>query len=148
MRRPASSPTSCAFASFAALLVLGGCGNPQVKPEDRPPSATADGSLTVVGWSLREQAPLGVQGVVKAEGDREVGAFDSHLDPAQGKTFDHLAAGHYRIEVTRRYAADHALAATSAEEVDIQPGEHVRRELIVDDTQGVSEGAGSSEVKH
>jgi hypothetical protein len=139
-RRSKKQDLANAFASLAALLALGGCGNPQIKPEDRPPTATADGSLTVVGWSLRDQAPLPVRGALKAEGERDVATFDTRSDAASGKTFEHLAAGHYRIEVTQRYASDRSIAASGLVEVDIQPGEHVRREVVIDDRDPGAEG--------
>lgn len=130
-----SRPVARKLAALAlALLGAAGCSGGQVRPAGGDaPSVAADGALTIVGWSQRDQGPLGVVGVLRGEGGREVGAFDTRVDPARGKTFDQLAAGHYRIEITQRIAGGRAVAAAAAEELDVQPGQKVRREVVVDD---------------
>lgn len=133
MSRRLSNTRVTAFSIVAALALVAGCGSTPVKSQGPDTAATADGALTVVGWSLRDQTALGVQGVLRAEGGREVAPFDTRIDPARGKTFEHLAAGHYRIEVTHRAAGDRVIAAAAAEELDIQPGQTLRHEIAVDD---------------
>jgi hypothetical protein len=122
---------SCILSlSLVGSLFLGGCSSAPPAPSAE---AAAGTSLTVVGWSLRDQAPLPVRGVIRAEGAPEI-PFDTKSAPA-GKTFTNIAPGRYRVEVSQRYAGDKLVPVSGIERADVKPGESVRCEVVVDDRE-------------
>jgi len=125
-----------ALSSFALLfsvsvsLLASGCSSAPARDPSR--DTIAGTGLTVVGWSLRDQAPIPVRGVVR-QGGETVLQFDTQAQPA-GKTFS-IPPGSYQVEVTHRLAGDRIVAASGLERADIRPGENVRCEVVVDDRE-------------
>jgi len=116
------------FASLVLLLSTA-CSSPQVAPRD----TSEAGGITVVGWSVKQQAPVAVRGVVRGESGAVVGEFDTRPDPVAGKTIDRLPAGTYRIEVTERFGSSGFVPAQGAQKISLEPGERARREVAVED---------------
>ena len=112
------------LAGLALAILSMGCSSSPATPAE-----TATGTLVVVGLSLRDQAPLPVKGVLHGDVDTP---FDTRRSPA-GQTFENLPAGHYRIEITHRYAGDREVAASVRESADVRRGQSTRCEVVVDD---------------
>jgi hypothetical protein len=100
---------------------------PPAPPRDAAAAGTA---VTIVGWSLRDQAPIAVRGEVR-EGQRTILSFDTQ-DAAAGKTFT-IAPGSYQVEVSRLYQKDRLVPAMGIQRFDVRPGETVRCEVIVEE---------------
>jgi hypothetical protein len=119
------------FALTILALALLGCSSP---PRAEAPERASGAAVVVVGWSLRDQAPIPVRGLVR-QGRTEVQAFDTRGTP-DGKTLSLPSAGSYEVEVTHRYAGAREIASTGLERIDVRPGETVRCEVVVDDREG------------
>jgi len=131
-------------SSFALVLAaaIAGCSSappPAAEGGATPSSETTKVAaapatgVTVVGWSLRDQAPVPVKGVLR-QGGRQVAEFDTKARP-DGTTVS-VAPGPYEIEITQRYVGDRLVAASGLERVDARGSEIVRCEVVVDDRDG------------
>ncbi|MEZ0227311.1 MAG: hypothetical protein ACAI25_01695 [Planctomycetota bacterium] len=122
------------LASLVTLFVSG-CSS---TPPEAPPRETATGTgITVIGWSLKDQVPVPVQGVLR-QGGQEVARFDTKARP--DNTMVPVAPGPYEIQVTHRIAGERAIPASGLERVDARAGEIVRCEVVIDDREGGDTG--------
>ncbi len=128
------------FALVIAAAIAGCSSSPAPTEGGATPSAETTKvaaapatGVTVVGWSLRDQAPVPVKGVLR-QGGRQVAEFDTKARP-DGTTVS-VAPGPYEIEVTHRYVGDRLVAASGLERVDARSSEIVRCEVVVDDRDG------------
>ena len=126
------------FAFFlVAATALAGCSSVPASTTSRDtPSA-----ITIVGWSLTDQAPVPVRGTVR-QGPETVLRFDTQAQPG-GKTYT-IAPGAYQVEVTQRLVGDRVVLASGLERVDVRPGERVKCQVVVDDRDGSGPVPGES----
>jgi hypothetical protein len=114
---------------IVAATALAGCASAPTPTTSRDtPSA-----ITIVGWSITDQAPIPVRGAV-LQGPQTVLRFDTQAQP-EGKTYS-IAPGAYQVEVTQRLAGDRVILASGLERVDVRPGETVKCQVVVDDRDG------------
>ena len=124
-------PSFVLFFLTGLTLLAAGCSSvPTPAPTHTAPSGTA---LTVVGWSLRDQSPVAVRGLLRQGGTQLT--FDTSSQP-EGKTYVDLAPGRWEVLVTHRVAGSRLVPASGLERIDLRPGETVRCEVVVDDREG------------
>lgn len=124
-------PTFVLFTLMAVSFFLSACSSAPPLAPVRDASSTT--GVTVIGWSLRDQVPVPVQGVLR-QGGQEVARFDTKAKP--DNTTVQLAPGPYEVQVTHRWAGSRTIAVSGLERVDARGGEIVRCEVVIDDREG------------